>query len=129
MSDNGVTVELIADLAGHHTTIVTQKVYYWASIPVPSAFQPAFRKTCSYLRKFATGLRVKMAVRWKRRYEILSGRYIGITVISRFARLPCEPPKGSPPRETSIRCHAHRQKLDPDAEGGHRDGRLSPSPA
>jgi hypothetical protein len=36
-----------------------------ASIPMPSAFQPTFRKTCSYLRKFTTGLRVKMAVHWK----------------------------------------------------------------
>jgi hypothetical protein len=128
MSGNGATIEQIADLVGHRTTIVTQQVY-WASVPVPSAFQSAFRKTCSYLRKFATGLRVKMAVHWKRRYEILSGRYIGITVISRFARLPCELHKSSPPRETSIRCHAHRQKLDQDAAGGHRDGRLSRSPA
>ena len=27
MSDNGVTIEQIADLVGHRTTIVTQKVY------------------------------------------------------------------------------------------------------
>ena len=27
VSDNGVTIEQIADLVGHRTTIVTQKVY------------------------------------------------------------------------------------------------------
>jgi hypothetical protein len=34
----------------------------WASIPAPSAFQSAFRKKYGYLRKFATDLRVKVAV-------------------------------------------------------------------
>ncbi len=31
----------------------------------PGLFQSAFRKTCSYLRKFTRGLRVKMTIHWK----------------------------------------------------------------
>jgi integrase len=37
MSDNGVTIEQIADLVGHRTTIVTQKVYRHQLKPVISA--------------------------------------------------------------------------------------------
>jgi integrase len=36
MSDNGVTIEQIADLVGHRTTIVTQKVYRHQLKPVIS---------------------------------------------------------------------------------------------
>ena len=36
MSDNGVTIEQIADLVGHRTTIVTQKVYRHQPKPVVS---------------------------------------------------------------------------------------------
>ncbi len=36
MSDNGVTLEQIADLVGHRTTIVTQKVYRHQLKPVIS---------------------------------------------------------------------------------------------
>jgi integrase len=36
MSDNGVTIEQIADLVGHKTTIVTQKVYRHQLKPVIS---------------------------------------------------------------------------------------------
>lgn len=36
MSDNGVTIEEIADLVGHRTTIVTQKVYRHQLKPVIS---------------------------------------------------------------------------------------------
>jgi integrase len=36
MSDNGVTIEQIADLVGHRTTIVTQKVYWHQLKPVIS---------------------------------------------------------------------------------------------
>jgi hypothetical protein len=36
MSDNGVTIEQIADLVGHRTTIVTQKVYWYQLKPVIS---------------------------------------------------------------------------------------------
>ena len=34
LSDNGVTIEAIADLAGHKTTVVTQKVYRHQLRPV-----------------------------------------------------------------------------------------------
>jgi integrase len=34
LSDNGVTIEAIADLVGHRTTIVTQKVYRHQLKPV-----------------------------------------------------------------------------------------------
>jgi hypothetical protein len=34
MSDNGVAIEQIADLVGHRTTIVTQKVYQHQLKPV-----------------------------------------------------------------------------------------------
>jgi site-specific recombinase XerD len=36
MSDNGVTIEQIADLVGHRTTVVTQKVYRHQLKPVIS---------------------------------------------------------------------------------------------
>ncbi len=36
MSDNGVPIEQIADLVGHKTTIVTQKVYRQQLRPVIS---------------------------------------------------------------------------------------------
>jgi integrase len=36
LSDNGVTIEQIADLVGHKTTIVTQKVYRHQLRPVIS---------------------------------------------------------------------------------------------
>jgi len=36
MSDNGVTIEQVADLVGHRTTIVTQKVYRHQLKPVIS---------------------------------------------------------------------------------------------
>ena len=36
MSDNGVTIEQIADLVGHKTTVVTQKVYRYQLKPVIS---------------------------------------------------------------------------------------------
>lgn len=36
MSDNGITIEQIADLAGHRTTIVTQEVYRHQFKPVIS---------------------------------------------------------------------------------------------
>jgi integrase len=36
MSDNGVTIEQIADLVGHRTTIVTRKVYRHQLKPVIS---------------------------------------------------------------------------------------------
>ena len=40
MSDNGVTIEQIADLVGHRTTIVTQKVYRHQLKPVISTAPP-----------------------------------------------------------------------------------------
>jgi integrase len=36
MSDNGVTIEEIADLVGHRTTVTTQKVYRHQLRPVIS---------------------------------------------------------------------------------------------
>jgi hypothetical protein len=36
MSDNGVTIEQIAGLVGHKTTVVTQKVYRYQLKPVIS---------------------------------------------------------------------------------------------
>ena len=43
MSDNGVTIEQIADLVGHRTTIVTQKVYRHQLKPVISTGATAMK--------------------------------------------------------------------------------------